>query len=1095
MRNRTMSRTQDRRGGLRLFATMLASIALVLATASTALGAAAWRIASTANTTVAPGGSVTYLMTIENIGDLPAFGLTSLDVTLPAHLTGASLLDFSGAWSCPGIAGASSFTCTRSSGFVFPGTAGLPTLAITADADGAAAGVLTASFQLSGGGAPEPGTTVDPTRVEGGDPGFGIDAFDGSVDADASGSPYTQAGGHPYAIKTAFDFNTHSNPAIDPPRDLVWPVEAPKDTIVDLPPGLVGNPTVAGQCTLGQLAPAGVIGTLCPIDSQVGVVRPTFNDGYLGAPVPVYNMVPPPNAPARFGFQIAKTVVVLDASLRSGGDYGLTIAAHNLSEGVAIVGTRITFWGVPADPSHDSERACPAANPPGSGGPTCTSQADPRPLLRNPTSCTAAGVGLPTTIYADSWLHPGAFDANGRPDLSDPAWKSATFLSHNPPGYPFFPGPDWGAQQGPTGCEDVPFAPSFSARPATPARADSPAGFGFDLTLPQTDDANIVGTGDLRKAVVTLPEGVRVLAVLGGGPRRLLAGAGRPRLDGRPELPGRVEGRHAADRHAAAGRPARGRDLPGDAVRQQVRLAAGALPRRERSRRDRQAAGPHRRRCEHRAAESDVRRQPASAVLETAPRVQWRVAGTARAAAHLRHVHHARRDDVLERQDGHERLVVHAVAGRRRQRLRAAGLLARLRGRRLRRGRGRSSPFTMVLRRDDTDQELRSVNVDMPKGLLGRIADAVLCADAAANAGTCGDGSRIGSVTVGAGAGSDPFYISDGTVHVTGPYKGAPFGLSIVVHAKAGPFDLGRVVVRAALFVDKHDATLSVVSDPLPTILQGIPLQVRDVRVSVDRDGFMVSPTNCAEQQVGGHVTSTAGAAVDVASRFQVGGCKALALRPRMALRIGGKRHVHRNATTPFSTTLRMSPGQSNLRSVKVTLPKTVNARLDVINRACTRDEFEAGHCEQARAGSAVAITPLLRDPLRGGVYFVRNGHALPDVFVALRGQVDFDLIGRVSIPHSTYLSTTFDAVPDVPITMFRLKFVAGRKGPVGAATNLCSKQGHRAAASLVFEGQNGTTVKQRKRLHIAGCKAARKAAKAKRAAHNRGKRARRAQR
>jgi hypothetical protein len=358
----------------------------------------------------------------------------------------------------------------------------------------------------------------------------------------------------------------------------------------------------------------------------------------------------------------------------------------------------------------------------------------------------------------------------------------------------------------------------------------------------------------------------------------------------------------------------------------------------------------------------------------------------------------------------------------------------------------------------------------MPEGLLGRIADVTLCGDADASKGMCSDRSQVGTVTVGAGAGSNPFYISSGRAYLTGPYKGAPFGLAVVVPAIAGPFDLGTVVVRQAVFVDKHTSQVRVVSDPLPTQLQGIELDVRDVRVAVDRPGFWLNPTSCAEKSIRGVITSTEGATANVSTRFQAYDCARLDVRPKMVLSVGSRGRTGRNASTPFTATLTQTPGQANLRSVKVVLPTTINARLDVVNRACTRAQYEVGSCSRARAGTAVAVTPLLRDPLKGNAYFVRNGHPIPDLFVALKGQVDFDLIGRVTIPGSKRLGTTFDMVPDVPITSFSLRLVAGRQGPVGTTTNLCSARARRAKAQIDFVGQNGKAVFVDQRLKVLGC-------------------------
>jgi hypothetical protein len=307
------------------------------------------------------------------------------------------------------------------------------------------------------------------------------------------------------------------------------------------------------------------------------------------------------------------------------------------------------------------------------------------------------------------------------------------------------------------------------------------------------------------------------------------------------------------------------------------------------------------------------------------------------------------------------------------------------------------------------------------------------------------------------------------------------------VPAVAGPFNLGTVVVRSAVRVDKHTAEVTIDSDPLPLILEGVTLGVRDIRVVTDRPGFWLNPTNCAEQHITGEVTSASGKRVAVSQRFQAAECRSLELAPRMALSVGAVGRTSRGASAPLSTTLTLPRGGVNLRSVGVSLPTTINARLPVINRACTRAQFEAGRCEGARAGTAEAKTPLLRNPLRGGVFFVRNGRPLPDLFVSLHGDVDFDLIGRVSIPGGKHLATTFDAVPDVPVTSFSLKLVAGSQGPVGAATNLCSRRGRNAKARIDYIGQNGRAKHVEQRVKVKGC--GRKAHKSRRHRRHGGRR------
>jgi hypothetical protein len=381
-----------------------------------------------------------------------------------------------------------------------------------------------------------------------------------------------------------------------------------------------------------------------------------------------------------------------------------------------------------------------------------------------------------------------------------------------------------------------------------------------------------------------------------------------------------------------------------------------------------------------------------------------------------------------------------------------------------------SSAFSLSFGRDDGQQDLGDLTVELPPGLTGVIASADLCQEAAAAAGGCSERSRIGSAAVAAGPGASPFQLP-GPVYVTGPYKGAPFGLSIVVRAMAGPFDLGTVVVRAAIELDRRTAALRIVSDPLPTILQGIPLRIRAVNVAIDKPGFMLNPTSCSEKRIGATLRSAAGAVASVAARFQVGGCAALPYRPRLGLQIGARGRTKRGITTPLNATLRMLAGDANNRVVAVNLPKTLNARLKVIQDACTLAQFEAGTCAK-QVGTAVAVTPLLRDPLRGPVYFVRNpARRIPDMMVALRGQVAIDLVGKVTIARDLTLRTEFDTIPDVPISLFRLSLVAGRRGPVGTTANLCQRVTRSSIrADLALRAQSGRARRVRQRISVVGC-------------------------
>jgi hypothetical protein len=1082
---------------------IVVGVALLLVAAAPALADPVLRIDSVTNTTAAPGGTIDYNLQFTNVGSSRADGtsgdsllftatlppgVTAQDVTLPL------LVKFFGTgdptvigWSCTGdgggpVAGSSTVTCQMpismppSAGFFdnfgFKVAAAI-TLSASVDPAVTDGTTLTASFGISGGGSAL-GATVDPTKITATTPGFGLDDFKQQVH-DPSGS--VLAGGHPDSITTSIDFNTIQKTPFDPNpngtllwQGNLWPVEPPRDAAVDLPPGLVGMPAGIPQCTASQLANGALAESapLCPSDSQVGVVFVRTNafpgTGFGGpqlGPVPLFNMVPPSNVPARFGFDLAGTVVTFDATARTGSDYGLTVTARNISEGVPIAGTEITFWGVPADSSHDSERQCPGQLPPFAGGPSCQSGAPLAAFLRNPTSCSPPAGQQPAdallaTVHADSWVHPAAFVPNGLPDLSDLNWVNVSSLEDLP-----------------DDCGAVPFEPKLTAAPS-PAAAGEPAGMQFDLTSPQSTNPTARAEADLRDAEVTLPDGVHVsassanglqgcseaqIALTSGGDQSCpdASKIGTVRID-TPLLNDPLTGSiYLASPNAnkfgsllaiylVAKGPGLVVKLPGeiDADGTTGRLVARFTDQPQLPFSNLHLefnGGPHAplvlpRACGvYHVSSSFTAWSGKTATSDSS----FTVSGDGNGGACASPATFA---------PGFQAFTQNPIAGK-------------------------DSPLVVGVTRRDVDQELGSLTVDLPSGLTGKIASAVLCPDGAANAGSCEDVSKVGSVTVGAGAGPDPFYIKTGRAYITGPYKGAPFGLSIVVPAVAGPFDLGNVVVRAAILVDSRSARLRIVSNPFPTILQGIPLDVRDVRVNADRPNFIVNPTSCAEKRIYGTIASTAGAVAHGSTRFQVGDCGSLPLSPRMSLTVGGRRHTGAGQSTALTATLRQSPGEANLRSVTVVLPGTLNARLGVLNHACTLAEFDTGHCSsRAKAGSAVAVTPLLRDPLRGSAYFVKNPHrVLPDLMVALRGQVSIDLVGKVSVTKSNSLATKFDTIPDVAISKFSLRLVSGTNGPLGVVRSLCAASSKNKTAAISFAGQNGKELQTHQRLRVLGCR------------------------
>jgi hypothetical protein len=861
---------------------------------------------------------------------------------------------------------------------------------------------------------------------------FDVTGFDGTATS-ADGTSLTQAGAHA-DVSTSFSFATRTVGSDRVPDGSV------RDIDVTLPAGLVGDPTAAPTCTDAELVagPDGIV-PACPLDAQVGSA---FVDvGYLSEPylVGVYNMKPTDGVPARFAFNVVGVLVYVDADLVNDGDYHLVARVRNVSQGVPILGTSLTLWGVPSDPVHDADRYDPSAIAFGA-----RSSLPRRAFMTLPTDCAAGP--LTTTLRARSWQQP---------DM----WRTASFVSHDDAA-PTNP-------TGVTGCERLRFDPSLQIRPTT-TLPDAPTGLNVALTLPQSTSPDGLATANLKDVVVTLPDGMTINpsgadglegctdAQLGLGTDAPIACPERSKIGDAEavtpllaeKLTGGVYIRSQNSSDPASGEMYRIALVLENARRGiSVRLA-GQLRVNDRGRIETTFNGNP----QLPVSELDLSfKSGGRAPLATPPACGPQTA-TATLTSWAGQTAHVTDGFTFECVGGG--FAPSFVAG-------TGNPVA-----------GAFTSFGVRFGREDREQQLGGIDIDAPPGLTARIADVpVLCADAAAAVGACMEGSRIGSVTSAAGAG-DPFTLP-GRVDITGPYKGAPFGLSIVVPAVAGPFDLGTVVVRAAIYVDRNDASLRIASDPLPTILKGVPLRIRMVDVDVDRPSFVINPTNCARQRIDGVISSVAGTKANVSTRFQAGSCASLPFAPKMTIKVGARGRTGRGVRTPLEATLAMTRGQANNRSVQLTLPKTLNARLDVVSRrrACSIEQFQTDRCPTV-VGTATATTPLLRDPLRGPAYFVFNpARRLPDLVVRLKGQVDIDLVGKVTITRDLKLQTTFDTVPDVPVTRFALRLVSGKNGPIGAVRNLCDSTTRRqSVAAGVFAGQNGTIVRRDLKISVAGC-------------------------
>lgn len=398
---------------------------------------------------------------------------------------------------------------------------------------------------------------------------------------------------------------------------------------------------------------------------------------------------------------------------------------------------------------------------------------------------------------------------------------------------------------------------------------------------------------------------------------------------------------------------------------------------------------------------------------------------------------------------------------------------------------GAYSTLRVNIGRSDGQQELKVANVTLPKGLTGKLAGIPYCSEAAIAAAekaggeaekansSCPASSQIGTTTTAAGSGSGPIKI-DGKAFLAGPYKGAPLSMVVITPAVAGPYDLGTVVVRAALNVNPESGQINAVSDPIPNVFGGIKLDLRSIDVNIDRSQFMLNPTNCNSQAASGFIagggsdpsTPAAFSSYAVSAPYLVSGCGELGFKPKLFTKLSGP--TKRAKNPKIRAIMEPRSGDANISRVALTLPHSLFLDQSHIKTVCTRPQLASHTCPEAAVyGHAEAITPLLSDPLKGAVYLVSSNDKLPNLVADLRGQVDIQLRGVISSKNGG-LKTVFPETPDLPVKKFILNMQGGKKSLLVNSTNTCAKK---QTAVLNLKGQNGKQVKNNKYgLNISSC-------------------------
>jgi hypothetical protein len=889
------------------------------------------------------------------------------------------------------------------------------------------------------------------------------------------GTPDFQAGSHPWAMVTSFTFR----------KDLDGYV---KDIQFDLPPGLVGDPGAVASCSIQQFttkpppgARSGPAEEDCPTDSQIGVaeVKATVKGQVGGSSnfynLGLYNLTPPPGVPAELGFNVTGLPVILRASVRTGEDNGIRITVSNVSQEILVAGAKITLWGVPADHSHDGLRgvclgplgeefAEPSHEP-------CPSSEVPTPYLTLPTSCSTTPPVA--RLRVDTWTEPGRFlEADPAPNLDG---------AGNPVGL--------------VGCDALSFRPSIAIAPDT-TKADTPAGLTAEVKVPQ-DGLTLEGglaPATQQTTTVALPAGLVINPGQAAGLVACQPAQSAVGTEAAPSCPNASTVGVAEATTPLLADKLKGNVyiLPSNPPNLQVLVALSG-------------DGVNVKLV------GDVHLNGATGQLTTTfsdlpqvPVTDFKLAFSGGAQAALATPtacgqYTAATDftpwsapfdaDVLYS----SAFLVETGPGGSRGECGALPFGPSMIAGATTDQAGGYTNFSLLLQRADGQQRVERLQFKTPAGLSGMISKVPLCPEPQASEGHCPAASQIGHTVVASGPGPYPLVVPEpgklqAPIYLTGAYKGAPYGLSIVVPVEAGPFNLGSVVVRASIAVDPRTAQLTITTDALPQILDGVPTDLRTINAVIDRPDFMFNPTDCSPQAFTGTAYSTQGATAAISSRFQVGSCKSLAFKPGFKVSTQGRTSRQYGASLDAKVTYPPVPlganqaaGEANIASVKVDLPKQLPSRLTTLQKACAAAQFEANPagCPAASIiGHATAITPVLPVPLTGPAIFVSHGgEAFPSLEIVLQGYgVTVDLVAATFISHTGITSSTFKQVPDVPFSSFDLNLPEGPYSALAANGNLCAAK---LAMPTAFTAQNGAVIKQNTKIAVTGCPRAKKAKKA----------------
>jgi hypothetical protein len=1094
-----------------LLASACLALAGLLPAASQAAPATAWSLSITplpANFPPASAFAPEYLVAATNIGAKASSAPTQVTIKLPLGLTptkATELLKGAKELPCPIVGQEVKCEATEA---IAPGRRIQVKVSVSVSA---APGTYETEAQVAGGGAAQSVSAVSPTPVQEEAVPFGILPGFTALLTEEDGTPATLAGSHPYQQTVSFSFPTRE------PGDELTNDGYPRDFWVQLPRGLGGDPAATPVlCTEAELTSVG-----CPPSSQVGVadVITSIGRGNNGvASSALYNMVPPPGTVAELATDIAGAGLYTHVlgDVRSDGDYGIETMSPDLLalSTNPVFGVQAQIWGDPSAPAHDEVRECknPVAG-------KCPVDPQETAFLTAPADCP--GHPLRYEVQADSWEEPfPAFEK-----------RKATYEGADLAGNPVHT----------EGCGALEFEPTLAVSPTTNL-TDSPSGLDVTLHQPQDQKLDSRSSAPLRDAAIRFPAGLVVNPAQAGG----LDACSQEQIGFLGEVKGGEEAGRLDFSKVPQSCPAAAKigtlevtspllvqrneahevqeDPDGNPVLEPLHgsvyiakpfanpfsslIATYLVIEDEKTGIVAKLAGE---------GELDPGTGQLTTYFEENPElplqdVHVHIFGGARGAfitpPTCRPEGFTTESDLTpwsapEGQDAFPAASFQTAAApgggpcpsAESQMPNAPRFSAGTENPTA----GAYSPLLFKLSREDGTQRLGKIEGTLPTGLSAKLAGVGICSEAdiakarsrerpqqgAAELAdpSCPADSQVGTVVAGAGAGPTPYYTS-GHAYLAGPYKGAPLSFVTIAPAVAGPFDLGAVVVRAAVYLDPATAQGRVVSDPLPQILDGIPLDLRSVSVRADRPGFTLNPTSCAEKSFGGQVLSALGQAAPLSERFQVGGCKSLPFKPKLSVKLFGP--THRGAHPRLKSVFTAKPGEANSAAISFAFPKSEFIDQAHFRTICTRVQFAAGQCPPGSIYGHVRVTsPLVDYPLEGPLYLRSSAHKLPDVVLALHGPayqpIFLELPGRVDSVHGG-LRVRFEAVPDAPLTKAVLTAQGAKKGLFQNSTNIC-KGTHRA--TLKLDAQSGRVSDSQPKV-LAQCKGQKKGKKAKRGGRRR---------